>query len=126
MKIASWNMNSLRKRQDRLFPWLETFRPDVLCLQETKCTDEQFPVLAFQAAGYRAVYRGEKSYNGVAILATSEPADVVTSLGDGADPQTRFIAATINGVRVCSVYVPNGQAVGSPAYQYKMGWFQRL
>ena len=127
MKIVSWNINSLRKRQDRLFPWLEATRPDVVCLQETKCSDEQFPLLALQAAGYQAVYHGEKSYNGVAILSRSAPADVAVSLGDNEeDGQARTIAATIDGVRIYSVYVPNGQAVGSPAYQYKMRWFARL
>jgi exodeoxyribonuclease III len=127
MKIVSWNINSLRKRQDRLFPWLEQAQPDVVCLQETKCTDEQFPVLALQAAGYHAVYHGEKSYNGVAILSKSVPGDVAISLGnDEPDSQARVIAATIDRVRVYSVYVPNGQAIGSAAYQYKLRWFARL
>jgi exodeoxyribonuclease III len=127
MKLASWNINSLRKRQDRLFAWLESFQPDVVCLQETKCPDEQFPVLALQAAGYHAVYSGEKSYNGVAILSKSPSSAPQMSLGNGlGDLQTRLIAATINGVRIYSVYVPNGQAVGSSAYQYKMNWFARL
>jgi exodeoxyribonuclease-3 len=127
MKLVSWNINSLRKRQDRLFAWLETASPDVVCLQETKCTDEQFPVLALQAAGYHAVYRGEKSYNGVAILSKNPLSDVSMLLGGEAeDRQTRLIAATINGVRVYSVYVPNGQAVGAPAYDYKLRWLSRL
>ncbi len=127
MKVVSWNINSLRKRQDRLFPWLEQAKPDVDCLQETKCTDEQFPVLALRAAGYHAVYHGEKSYNGVAILSKSAPGDVAISLGDNEpDSQTRVIAATVDGVRVYSVYVPNGQAIGSAAYQYKLRWFARL
>ena len=127
MKVVSWNINSLRKRQDRLFPWLEQTNPDVVCLQETKCTDEQFPVLALQAAGYHAVYHGEKSYNGVAILSKSAPGDVAMSLGDNdQDSQARVVAATIDGVRVYSVYVPNGQAIGSAAYQYKLRWFARL
>jgi exodeoxyribonuclease-3 len=127
MKIASWNINSLRKRQERLFAWLEKVGPDVVCLQETKCTDEQFPVLAVQAAGYHAVYHGEKSYNGVAILAKSLPADVRVSLCDETvDPQARVIAATVNGVRVFSIYAPNGQTVGSTAYDYKLHWYTRL
>jgi exodeoxyribonuclease-3 len=127
MRIVSWNINSLRKRQDRLFPWLETTKPDVVCLQETKCSDEQFPLLALQAAGYHAVYHGEKSYNGVAILSKHAPLDVAISLGDKVeDSQTRMIAATVDGVRVYSVYVPNGQAVGSAAYEYKLRWFARL
>ncbi len=127
MKIASWNINSLRKRQDRLFAWLEKTRPDVVCLQETKCPDDQFPVLALRAAGYFSAYHGEKSYNGVAILSRSEPSDVRASLCDEVeDPQARVIAATIERVRVYSIYAPNGQAVGSPAYQYKLKWYGRL
>jgi exodeoxyribonuclease-3 len=111
MQIVSWNINSLRKRQDRLFAWLEVTRPDVVCLQETKCPDHEFPVLALQAAGYRSAYHGEKSYNGVAILANSELNDVRPSLCDEVvDP----------------IYAPNGQAVGSPAYQYKLHWYRRL
>src|SRR3982074_956313 len=114
MKIASWNINSLRKRQDRLFAWLEQTNPDIICLQETKCTDEKFPVLALQAAGYHAAYHGEKSYNGVAILSKTQPRDVRTSFDDEEpDPQTRVIAATIENVRVFSIYAPNGQAIGS-------------
>ena len=127
MRIASWNINSLRKRQDRLFEWLETTQPDIVCLQETKCPDEQFPALSLRAAGYRSAYHGEKSYNGVAILARSEMHDIRASLCDEVvDPQARVIAATISRFRVLSVYAPNGQAVGSSAYQYKLGWYQRV
>jgi exodeoxyribonuclease-3 len=127
VKIASWNINSLRKRQDRLFAWLETEKPDVVCLQETKCTDDQFPVLALQAVGYHAVYHGEKSYNGVAILSKSTPLEVRTSLCDEiVDPQARVISAKIDNLRVYSVYAPNGQAVGSAAYEYKLHWYARL
>ena len=127
MKIASWNINSLRKRQDRLFAWLESAKPDVVCLQETKCPDEQFPVLALQAAGYHSAYRGEKSYNGVAILSKIAPMEVRASLGDEVvDLQTRVIAATVGPMRVYSIYAPNGQAVGSPAYEYKIQWYGRL
>ena len=127
MKIASWNINSLRKRQDRLFAWLESAQPDVVCLQETKCPDEQFPVLALRAAGYHSAFHGEKSYNGVAILSKHEPRAVRAALGDKVDDsQTRVIAATIDHVRVFSIYAPNGQVVGSPAYQYKLKWYERL
>src|SRR6266487_1770809 len=127
MKIVSWNINSLRKRQDRFFEWLETFAPEIICLQETKCTDEQFPALALQAAGYRSAYHGEKSYNGVAILAKNELREVRASLYDEVvDPQARVIAATVGQLRVFSIYAPNGQAVGSPAYQYKLQWYRRL
>jgi exodeoxyribonuclease-3 len=127
MRIASWNINSLRKRQDRLFEWLEATRPDIVCLQETKCPDEQFPALALKAASYHSAYHGEKSYNGVAILARSELGNVRPSLCDETnDPQARVIAASIGRLRVFSIYAPNGQAVGSPAYEYKLLWYRRL
>ena len=127
MRIASWNINSLRKRQDRLFEWLETTQPDIVCLQETKCPDEQFPALSLRAAGYRSAYHGEKSYNGVAILARSEMHDIRASLCDEvADPQARVIAATISRFRVLSVYALNVPAFCSSAYQYKLGWYQRV
>jgi exodeoxyribonuclease III len=127
MKIVSWNINSLRRRQDRLFPWLEASRPDIVCLQETKCTDDQFPALALQAAGYHAAYHGEKSYNGVAILTKMKLYDVRPSLCDEVgDPQARVIAGTVDRLRLFSIYAPNGQAVGSPAYEYKLHWYRRL
>src|SRR5213596_51901 len=101
MKIVSWNINSLRKRQDRLFAWLQATEPDIVCLQGTKCPDEQFPALALQAAGYHSAYHGEKSYNGVAILAKIELQDVRPSLCDEVvDPQARVIAGNVDGVRV--------------------------
>lgn len=127
MKIASWNINSLRKRQDRLFQWLESFNPDIVCLQETKCTDDQFPVLALEAAGYRSAFHGEKSYNGVAILSKTDIQNLSVSLCDEIiDPQARLIAATIGNLRIYSIYAPNGQAAGSPAYEFKLNWYARL
>jgi len=127
MKIVSWNINSLRKRQERLLYWLAETQPDVVCLQETKCTDEQFPELALRAAGYHSAFHGQKSYNGVAILAKTALLDVSPSLRDKEDdPHARVIAATVGAVRVYSVYAPNGQAVGSPAYDYKLKWYARL
>lgn len=127
MRVASWNINSLRKRQDRLFEWLERTKPDVVCLQETKCTDDQFPVLALQAVGYQSAYHGEKSYNGVAILAKSQLGGVRAAMCDEVvDPQARVIAANVGKLRVYSIYAPNGQAVGSAAYKYKLNWYQRL
>jgi exodeoxyribonuclease-3 len=127
MKIVSWNINSLRKRQDRFFDWLEKERPDVVCLQETKCPDDQFPVLGLGAIGYRSAYHGEKSYNGVAILSKIDMQNVRASLCDEVeDPQARVIAATIATVRVYSIYAPNGQSVGSSAYEYKLNWYARL
>jgi exodeoxyribonuclease III len=127
MRIVSWNINSLRKRQDRLFAWLEATKPDIVCLQETKCPDDQFPALALQAVAYCSAYHGEKSYNGVAILAKSALRDVRPSLCDEVvDPQARVIAANVDDVRVFSIYAPNGQAIGSPAYEYKLHWYGRL
>ncbi len=127
MRIASWNINSLRKRQDRLFAWLGATKPDIVCLQETKCADEQFPELALRSAGYHAAFHGQKSYNGVAILSKSEPREVRPALCDQVeDPQARVIAATIGELRIFSIYAPNGQAVGSPPYDYKLRWYERL
>ena len=127
MRIVSWNINSLRKRQVRLLGWLASTQPDVVCLQETKCTDEQFPELALRAEGYHSAFHGQKSYNGVAILSKTEAREVRPALcDDEEDPQARVIAAKIGDVRVYSIYAPNGQAVGSPAYDYKMKWYARL
>src|SRR5262249_47401848 len=127
MRIVSWNINSLRKRQDRLFEWLEKTNPEIVCLQETKCPDEQFPALALQSAGYDSAYHGEKSYNGVTILSKTRLIDVRASLCDEVvDPQARVISATVGNVRIYSVYAPNGQAVGSSAYKYKLEWYARL
>jgi exodeoxyribonuclease-3 len=127
MKIASWNINSLRRRQDQLLSWLDSTGPDVVCLQETKCPDDQFPELALRSAGYYSAFHGEKSYNGVAILSKMELQQVRASLCDEEiDPQARVIAATVSNVRIYSIYAPNGQAVGSPAYDYKLKWYRRL
>jgi exodeoxyribonuclease-3 len=127
MKVATWNVNSIRVRLDRLTAWLGTHQPDVICLQEVKIETEAFPRDAIEALGYRVAVWGQRSYNGVAILARSELADVEIGLGDGAlDPQARFIAATIDGVRIASCYVPNGEAVGSDKFAYKLAWYQRL
>jgi exodeoxyribonuclease-3 len=127
VRIVSWNINSLRRRQERFLAWLASTKPDVVCLQETKCTDDQFPVLDLKAAGYHSVFHGQKSYNGVAIVSQIEPTDVrATMCDDEEDPQARVIAATIGPLRVYSIYAPNGQAVGSRAYDYKMRWYARL
>ncbi len=127
MKIAAWNVNSIRARLDRLVAWLASAQPDILCLQELKCADAEFPLEAIRAAGYHAAVHGQKTYNGVAILAKTEPTDVVRGLSDGVDDtHARLIAATVNGIRVISAYVPNGQQVDSPAYEYKLEWYRRL
>jgi exodeoxyribonuclease-3 len=127
MKITTWNVNSLRARLTHVVDFLRTHRPDVLCLQETKVTDELFPRAALEDEGYEVCYSGQKSYNGVAILAASGLADVHKGLHDDPDDaDKRLIAATIDGWRVVNLYVPNGQAVGSEKYQFKLDWLRRL
>ena len=127
MKLATWNINSIRARQARLSAWLAAAQPDVLCLQETKCTDDEFPKGALRAAGYDVACFGQRSYNGVAIAAKTAIADVSRGLGDDpADDEARLISATVLGVRVVCVYVPNGQDLASDRYPYKLEWFHRL
>jgi exodeoxyribonuclease-3 len=127
VKLATWNVNSIRAREARLIAWLAAERPDVLCLQETKVEDAGFPFDAIRAAGYDAVTFGQKSYNGVAILSRTPITDVARGLGDDvADDEARVIAATIDGIRVIDVYVPNGQDLTSDKYTYKLAWFRRL
>ena len=127
MKFASWNLNSIRARQERLLAFLERHDPDVVGLQETKVVDDDFPLDALREAGYRSVSVGQKSYNGVSILAKRELADVVTAFGDGGDDaEARVVAATVEGVRFVNVYVPNGQSVGSEKYAHKLEWMARL
>lgn len=126
MKIASWNVNSIRKRMDRLVPWLAQHCPDVLCLQETKVEDDAFPRAAIEALGYQVVCHGQKTYNGVAILTREPVRDVVRGFGeDTQDPQARFLMVTVGEVKVGTVYVPNGQEVGSEKFRYKLEWLQR-
>ena len=123
MKIASWNVNSLNVRLPHLLQWLESAQPDVVALQETKMEDGKFPDTALAEAGYRSVFSGQKTYNGVAILARGQAiADVQSGIPGFADEQKRVLAATINGVRVVNLYVVNGQAVGSEKYDYKLRW----
>ena len=125
MKLATWNVNSLNMRLPRLLAWLAAETPDVVCLQETKSEDAKFPRMEIEAAGYSAVFAGQRTYNGVALLmraGSGEAADVVTALPDFDDPQKRVIAATIGGRRVICLYVPNGQSVDSDKYRYKLDW----
>lgn len=126
MKIATWNVNSLKVRLPHVLDWLAASQPDVLCLQETKLEDRRFPLDELSRAGYRAVYSGQKTYNGVAIACKAEPADVVCGIPGFADEQKRLIAATVQGIRIVCVYVPNGQSVGSDKYQYKLAWLAAL
>ena len=126
MKIASWNVNSLRVRLAQVLNWLDHNQPDLLCLQELKMPDRDFPVEEFLEHGYHSAYTGQKTYNGVAILSKQPLQDVVTELPDFEDPQRRFIAALYQGVTVVNVYVPNGQALDSDKFVYKRNWFAAL
>ena len=126
MKIATWNVNSLKVRLPQVLEWLDAHAPDVLVLQEIKQLTEMFPADEFAAAGYRAVASGQKTYNGVAVVAKSEPHDLVTDFPGFDDPQRRILASTIDGVRVVNLYVPNGSEVGSEKYAYKLSWLDAL
>lgn len=127
MKIATWNVNSVRSRLERLLAWLEKAQPDILCLQELKCTEDTFPYEAIQKAGYHAIVFGQKTYNGVAILSRIKPSLIERGMDDGEeDPQARFLLAKIGGIHAISVYVPNGRIVGSEHYAYKLRWLARL
>jgi exodeoxyribonuclease-3 len=126
VRLATWNVNSLRVRLPHLLDWLAAHAPDVACLQETKCEDATFPAAELDAAGYCSVHHGQRGYNGVAILTRKASADVCRGIPEFQDEQSRVIAADVDGVRVVSVYVPNGQSVGSDKYQYKLRWFEAL
>lgn len=126
MKIAAWNVNSLKVRLPQLLDFLATRQPDAVCLQETKLTDDAFPVADLAAAGYRVVFSGQKTYNGVAILSRTEPVDMQTGIPGFDDEQKRVIAATVDGVRLVCVYCPNGQSLDSDKYPYKLAWFDAL
>lgn len=123
MRLATWNVNSLKVRLPQLLDWLAQARPDLLCLQETKLEDAKFPRQDLARAGYRAVISGQKTYNGVAILSREPLFDITTGF---ADEQKRLVAATANDTRIVCVYCPNGQAVGSDKYEYKLAWFGKL
>jgi exodeoxyribonuclease III len=127
LTIASWNINSVRARVARLEAWLTLKKPDVLCLQELKCTEEQFPLEVVQRLGYHAAVYGQKTYNGVAILSTTPLEEVERGLPLADDDgEARVLGATVRGTRVLSVYAPNGQSVDSPAYQGKLAFYARL
>lgn len=126
MKIVAWNVNSLKVRLPQLLDFLATRQPDVVCLQETKLEDHNFPKADIEAAGYQVSFSGQKTYNGVAILSKAPLSDIQTGIPDFADEQKRVLAATINGVRVVCVYIPNGQSVDSDKYQYKLKWLAAL
>ena len=131
MKIATWNVNSIKARLPNVVKWLEQAQPDIACLQELKCVDDAFPLTEIEDLGYNVVVHGQKTYNGVAILSKLPFDEVMTGLpGDDADEQARYVEAVISGdktsLRVASIYLPNGNPVDTPKYGYKLGWMDRL
>lgn len=125
--IATWNVNSIRARLHALLPWLDRVGPDAVCLQETKVQDHEFPIAAIEEAGYRAAYRGEKAYNGVAILARAPIENVRFGFDDDGPPDgARLIIGEVSGVPIVNTYVPQGRDVDHPMYAYKLEWFKRL
>jgi len=126
MKLVTWNVNSLKVRLPQVLDWLAAHQPDVLCLQETKLEDVNFPVAEIAAAGYQVLFSGQKTYNGVAILSKTPASEIVTAIPGFVDVQKRVLAATIAGVRVINLYIPNGQSVDSDKYQYKLGWLEAM
>jgi exodeoxyribonuclease-3 len=126
VKIATWNVNSMKVRLPHVLEWLSASEPDVLVLQEIKQLTEAFPQEELAAAGYRSLANGQKTYNGVAVISKEEPQDPDLELPDLDDPQRRVLATTIGGVRVINLYVPNGSEVGSEKYEYKLGWLRTL
>jgi len=126
MKVASWNVNSLRVRLDHVLKWLETTKPDILVLQETKMTDDQFPEKAIREAGYHVVYNGQKTYNGVAILSKIVPQEVLFDIPGLEDPQRRIAAALIGDIQILDLYVVNGSEVGTEKFAYKLDWLEKV
>ena len=127
MKVATWNVNSIRARRQHVLDWLDAAQPDVLCLQELKVTEGDFPYEDVQDCGYEAAVFGQKTYNGVAILSRQPMSKVVADLGDSEDdPQARLISAEVSGLTILSAYFPNGGEVGSDKFEYKLQWIRRL
>lgn len=127
MKISTYNCNSIRKRMPIVVDWLKANRPDVLCLQETKVEDKDFPLAPLEELGYHVTYRGMKAYNGVATLSLEKPEKVVYGLSAGSDSEDfRIIQTVVNGITIVNTYVPQGFLIDSPKYVYKLGWFERL
>jgi exodeoxyribonuclease III len=128
LKIVTYNVNGVNGRLPRLLEWLSETGPDVVCLQELKTDDTKFPVKALEAAGYGAIWHGQRSHHGVAILSKGEaPREIRRGLpGNAEDPQARYLEAEVKGLRVASIYLPNGNPTGSPNFEYKLDWFERL
>ena len=126
MKIATWNVNSIRQRLGHVKDWLEAQQPDVLALQEIKVVTEGFPAAEFEGLGYHCAVDGQKAYNGTALLSRDGPADVQRGMPNFEDEQKRVLAASYDGLRIFNLYVPNGQSVGSDKYEYKLRWLTAL
>ena len=126
LKLASWNVNSLKVRLEQVLAWLDSSQTDVLALQETKLLDENFPEIAFVERGYHVVYSGQKTYNGVAVISRYPISEVITDIPDMDDPQRRILTVTVAGIRLINLYVPNGAELTSDKYQYKLNWLQRV
>jgi exodeoxyribonuclease III len=128
MRIASFNINGTKARLPRLLEWLEETRPDVACLQEIKCQDDSVPASEFEPLGYKAIWHGQKGFNGVAILAKGDaPVEAQRTLpGDPEDEHSRYLEAEVNGVRIACIYLPNGNPVPGPKFDYKLAWMERL
>jgi len=126
LKVASWNVNSLNVRLEAVLAWLDSSGTDVLALQETKVPDEKFPLEAFLERGYHVSFSGQKTYNGVAVISRTPIEDVLMDVPGLEDPQRRFLACTVAGVRLIDLYVPNGAAVGTDKYAYKLNWLEHV
>ena len=127
MKIATWNINSIKTREDQVLDWLEQHEPDVLCLQETKVNDQEFPEDGFTDLDYGVEYFGQRSYNGVAIVSREPIGEVERGFAHATDnDDKRLIAGTINGIRIVNIYLPNGQSVGSDKYRFKLDWMRQM
>ena len=126
MKIATWNVNSLKVRLDHVRQWLLQHQPDILAVQETKTVDETFPQAELDEVGYQSIFSGQKTYNGVAILSRRPAQEIITDIPGLIDPQRRVLAATIGNLRLLNLYVPNGSEVGSEKYAYKLDWLAKL
>ena len=127
MKIATWNINSIRRRMPLVLDWLAANQPDVLCMQETKVQDSEFPAAAFRDAGYHAAFRGMKGYNGVATLTRREPEAVLHGLCEGPDSEdVRILQTVVNGIPIVNTYVPQGYKIGTDKYLFKLEWFHRV
>ena len=126
MKIVTWNVNSIRTREERLLLWLEKERPDIVCLQETKVVDEKFPEAVIREAGYFSTFHGQKTYNGVAILSRQEPTESSFGIGGYEDPQARVVRTRFGDLTTICAYFPNGKTIHAPEYQYKIEWMTHL